>query len=214
MLLVNARSLQLECARVLHESLLVPVFTYGSETMIWKEKKRSRIRAVQIHNLRDLLGIRIIDKVPNARIKQLWVVIKGVNEKIHGGDLQLFGHVERMENDRIAKRVYVGDCAGSRSVGMPRKRWIDTMMDFKKKVWMSGKQGDWCRIGVNWGGCMGHHPRDESQILMRCHSCGLTQLYEACGWEYICDHAYNLKGIKVKIDSFLCFSFTVAHFMA
>ena len=32
--LVNARSLQLECARVLHESLLVPVLTYGSETMI------------------------------------------------------------------------------------------------------------------------------------------------------------------------------------
>ena len=32
--LVNARSLQLDCARVLHESLLVPVLTYGSVTMI------------------------------------------------------------------------------------------------------------------------------------------------------------------------------------
>ena len=30
--LFNARSLQLECARVFHESLLVPVLTYGSET--------------------------------------------------------------------------------------------------------------------------------------------------------------------------------------
>ena len=36
--LVNARSLQLE-------SLLVPVLTYGCETMIWKEKERSRIWA-------------------------------------------------------------------------------------------------------------------------------------------------------------------------
>ena len=34
--LVNARSLQLECARVLYESLLVPVRTNGSETVIWK----------------------------------------------------------------------------------------------------------------------------------------------------------------------------------
>ena len=32
--LVNARSLQLECDRVLHDSLLVPVLTYGNETMI------------------------------------------------------------------------------------------------------------------------------------------------------------------------------------
>ena len=34
--LINAWSLQLEYARVLHESLLVPVLTYGSETMIWR----------------------------------------------------------------------------------------------------------------------------------------------------------------------------------
>ena len=32
--LVNARGLELECARVLHESLLVPVLKYSSETMI------------------------------------------------------------------------------------------------------------------------------------------------------------------------------------
>ena len=44
--LVNARSLQLECAMVLHESLLVPVLTYGSEKMILREKERSRIRVV------------------------------------------------------------------------------------------------------------------------------------------------------------------------
>ena len=44
--LVNARDLQLECARVLHKTLLVPVLTYGNETMLWKEKERSRVRTV------------------------------------------------------------------------------------------------------------------------------------------------------------------------
>ena len=44
--LVNARGLQFECGRVLHETLLVPVLTYCSETMLWKENERSRIRAV------------------------------------------------------------------------------------------------------------------------------------------------------------------------
>ena len=41
--LINARSLHLKRAKVLHESLLVPVLTYSSETMIWKEKEKSRI---------------------------------------------------------------------------------------------------------------------------------------------------------------------------
>ena len=82
--LVNARFLQLECASVLHESLLVPVLTYGSETMIWREKERSRIRAVQMNNLRGLLGIRRMDKVPNTRIRQLCGVTRGADEKIDG----------------------------------------------------------------------------------------------------------------------------------
>ena len=41
--------------------------------------------------------------------------------------------MERKESDRITKRVYVGDCAGSRSVSRPRKKWIDTMKECLKK---------------------------------------------------------------------------------
>ena len=77
---LNARTLQLECARVLHELLLVPVRNYGSEKMIWREKERSRIRAVQMENLRGLLGIRRMDKVPNALIRQLCRVMRGVDK--------------------------------------------------------------------------------------------------------------------------------------
>ena len=55
--LVNARSLQLECGKVLHESLLVSVLMYGSDTIIWREKEASMIRPVQMDNRRGLLGI-------------------------------------------------------------------------------------------------------------------------------------------------------------
>ena len=69
----------------------------------------------------------------------------------------------------IAKRVYVGEFAGSHSAGRPQKRWLDTVM---------------------------------------------PKLYETLEWiNSVCDRAYNLKGIKGKILK-LCFSFTVAHFMA
>ena len=57
-------------ARVLNEILLVPVLTYGRETMIQREKERFRIRAVQMDNIRGLLGIRRMDKVLNAWIRE------------------------------------------------------------------------------------------------------------------------------------------------
>ena len=53
---------------MLHEGMLVSVLLYGSETMIWRKKEKSRIRAVQMDNLRGLLGIRRMDKVLNAQV--------------------------------------------------------------------------------------------------------------------------------------------------
>ena len=61
--------------------MLVPVLMYGSKAVLWR-KERSRIRAVQIENLKGLLGVKRMDRVPNALIKELWRVMKGVDERI------------------------------------------------------------------------------------------------------------------------------------
>ena len=89
----------------MHELLLVPVLTYSSEKIIWREKERSRIWDVQMDNLRGLQGIRRMNKVPNGRMRQLWGVTKDVDEKIDGV-LRWFDYVESLENDRITKRAY------------------------------------------------------------------------------------------------------------
>ena len=89
------------------------VLMYSSETMIWKEKEKYRIRSVQMDNLRRLLNIRRMDKVPNVWIIEFCGVTKGVDERIDEGVLRCFGHVERMENDRISNRVFVREYAGS-----------------------------------------------------------------------------------------------------
>ena len=65
--------------------------------MLWKEKERSMIRAVQMNNLRGLLGMRRMDRVPNARKRESCGVTKRVDERIDEGILRWFGHVERVE---------------------------------------------------------------------------------------------------------------------
>ena len=83
---------------VLHKTLFVPVLMYGSKTLLWKYKERSRIRAIETDNLKGLLGIRRMDRVQNAWIREFCGVKKGIDE----GVLQWFSHVE---NDRIAKSL-------------------------------------------------------------------------------------------------------------
>ena len=69
--LVNDRDLHTEWAKVLHETFLVPILTYGNE-------ERSEIRALQMDNFR----------VPNERIRELCGVKKGVDERIDEGFLR------------------------------------------------------------------------------------------------------------------------------
>ena len=90
---------------------------------------------------------------------------KGLNEKIDEGVLRWFGHVER---DRIAKRVYIGECAGSRSVGRLRKRSIDTVKECLRKRGLDVRQARrivqdkskcWGFVKGNaWGVALGMNP--------------------------------------------------------
>ena len=73
---------------------------------------RSRIRAIQMGNLKCLLGI-------NAWTKEFCRVMKWVDKMIDDCVLQWFVLVGRKKNNRIAKRDYVGDCTGR-----PLKRWM------------------------------------------------------------------------------------------
>ena len=99
-----ARDLELEYARVLHETLLISVLMYGSEAMLWKEKERSRIKAVQMYNLRGLLGFRRMDRVSSARVTELCGVKKGLD-------------------DGLMKACSGGSATwrGWRGIGLPRK---------------------------------------------------------------------------------------------
>ena len=73
-----------------------------------------------------------------------------------------------MERDRIAKRVNEGDCAGSRSVGRPQKRWIDTVkeslkkrgLDFREARRMVQDRSEWREFvrGNAWGVTRGMNP--------------------------------------------------------
>ena len=70
--------------------------------------------------------------------------------------------------DRISKRVYVGECAGNRSVGKLRKRWTDTVkeclskrgLDVRKARRMAQDRSEWWGFvrGNVWSVAQGMNP--------------------------------------------------------
>ena len=64
-----------------------------------RRRRSLGLRLYRLDNLRGLLGISRMDKVPKVWIKELFGVTKGVAEGIDEGILWWFGHVERMDDD-------------------------------------------------------------------------------------------------------------------
>ena len=82
-----------------------------------------------------------MDRILNAQIRELCS-----KKRIDEGVLRWFGHEPRMEKARIAKRVYVVECAGSGLVCRLWKRWIDTV-----KECLQTKRGFGCQVNKENG---------------------------------------------------------------
>ena len=77
--------------------------------------------------LRTLLRNRWQDKVPDTEVPQ-----RAESESIHAillrSQLRWAGHVRRMDDSRLPKRLFYGEItAGQRSLGRPKKRYKDSL---------------------------------------------------------------------------------------
>jgi hypothetical protein len=62
----------------------------------------------------------------NEEVRQLYGELDIVTE-IKKGKVRWLGHVKRMSEERVVKRLYQNTTEGSRSVGKPRLRWMDVV---------------------------------------------------------------------------------------
>jgi hypothetical protein len=73
----------------------------------------------------------------NEEVKQLYGELDTVTEKKER--LRWLGHVERMSEERVVKRLYQNTPEGSRNIGRPRLRWMDDVKeDLTRRVSRTG----------------------------------------------------------------------------
>ena len=104
---------------------MVPTIMYGSETWTWLKKDESGINAVEMRSLRRMCGKRIIDKIRNEQIREECNVRVGVVTRMKVNKLRWFGHVERMSEERLTRKIYAAERCGIRKRGRPRVSWLD-----------------------------------------------------------------------------------------
>ena len=74
--------------------------------------------------LRRVEGVSRIDRVRNADVRET-VRQEDVMEKVKRKQRTWKEKLEKMEDDRLVKKVYTEEIVGKRPMGRPRKKWID-----------------------------------------------------------------------------------------
>jgi hypothetical protein len=92
-------------------TVIRPVVTYGSETWVLKEAMKQKLLIYERKILRRIFG-RSKNMDGSWRIKtneelNKLIKYKNIVNHIKAQRLGWFGHVYRMENDRLVKRIYI-----------------------------------------------------------------------------------------------------------
>ena len=94
---------------------------------------------------RRILGPVYDNEKENWRIltnKEIYARVKKptITETIRLNRLRWFGHVQRMEENRIPKRVLYTNSGTTRLIGRPRNRWQDQVREDRRMVGGEGWQ--------------------------------------------------------------------------
>lgn len=76
-------------------------------------------------SLRRMCGKTLIDRVRNSSIREECGVNVGVVTRMNVNKLRWFGHVERMNEDRVTKKIHMAERKGIRRRGRPRIKWLE-----------------------------------------------------------------------------------------
>ena len=119
------RGLGMNVKKVLYEKVVVPTVMYGSESWGMKVTERQKLNVFEMKCLRSMTGVSQLDKVRNEVVRARTGVRRELAARVDMNVLRWFGHVERMDNERLLKKVMNAKADGRSAKGRPRFRWMD-----------------------------------------------------------------------------------------
>ena len=125
MSLFGSRLLSRATKIILYKTLR-PVMSYGAEAWTLTKKEEKALLVFERKIFRRLYGPKYENGEWKSRTnRELEEISKGENvvKWMKGQKISWLGHLERMEEDRMPKKIFTQELEGTRRRGRPRKGW-------------------------------------------------------------------------------------------
>ena len=121
-----------------------------------RSAERRKVNVIEMKCVRSLVGVSRMYRVWNEEARRRAGIERELARIANQRVLTWFGHVERMDEYSIARRVLMAEVSGGRVRGRPRLGWMDGVMvalgnrgmavEAARKIRKSGEPWDIC----NW----------------------------------------------------------------
>ena len=106
------------------KTVVKPILTYASESWTTTDRQKSKLRATEMRFLRKIKSKTKRDRIRNE-VFYRHLQIEPITVTIQQNQLRWLGHMERMNENRLAKKVFKAKGFGKRKRGRPRKTWTE-----------------------------------------------------------------------------------------
>lgn len=134
--------------RKVFDQCVLPVLTYGAETLTLTKQTVNKIRIAQRKMERSMLGLSLRDRIPNNQLRQMTGVTDAI-VRITNLKWNWAGHVARFADGRWTKKIleWRPRQDAHRSRGRPPTRWSDDIKRIQTN-WMNAAQDRQRWIGL------------------------------------------------------------------
>ena len=105
--------------------IIVTTALYGAEAWGVRSAERRKLNVLEMKCLISLVVVSRMDRVRNEEVRTRAGIEMELASRADQRVLRWFGPVERMDEYRMARRVFMVEVSGGRVRGRPRLGWMD-----------------------------------------------------------------------------------------
>ena len=122
---LSNRGLGIKEKKCLYEGVVVPTALYETEAWGMRSAERRKVNDLEMKCLRSLVGVSRLDRVRIEEVRRRAGIERELVSRADQRVLRWFGHVERMDEYRMARRVLMAEVSGEWVRGRQRLGWMD-----------------------------------------------------------------------------------------
>ena len=126
----NSKKLSIDSKLRVLNTCVFSVLLYASETWTLKEVDKKKLLAFEMKCYRRILRISWQDMVRNEDIRKKISRHRTIVDTIKKRKLGLFGHICRMEDNRLIKHILFSRMDGKSRRGRPCREWLDDIIEW------------------------------------------------------------------------------------